>query len=91
MGNAQLLRIEAGIWERIDMDESFSPASARALLKVNFAPTDQTRMRQLSAKARAGTLTAQEEQEIDAFERVACLLDIIHSKARRALKGRRTA
>ena len=40
----------------------------------------------LSAKARSGTLTSQEQIEIDTFESLGCLLDIIHSQARRALK-----
>jgi hypothetical protein len=48
-------------------------------------------MRQLSAKARAGTLSPQERIEIDTYERLGCLLDILHSQARRALKRRKTA
>jgi len=43
-------------------------------------------MHELSAKARAGTLTAQEQIILDTFERLGCLLDIVHSKARLALK-----
>ena len=45
-------------------------------------------MRELSAKARAGTLTPGERDEIEQYERVACTLDILHSKARRVLKRR---
>ncbi len=40
----------------------------------------------LSSKARAGTLSAQEQTVLDTFERLSCLLDILHSKARQALK-----
>ncbi len=43
-------------------------------------------MSQLSAKARIGTLTPNEQTELDTFERLGCLLDIVHSKARQALK-----
>ena len=64
--------------------------AARALLALDFAPADKARMRELSAKARAGTLTDEEELEIDTYERLGCLLDILHAKARRALKKRRT-
>jgi hypothetical protein len=47
-------------------------------------------MGDLSSKARAGTLTSDEQADIDTYERLGCLLDILHSQARRALnkKGR---
>ena len=66
------------------------PAAARALLKLRFSPQDQQRMGDLSSKARAGTLTSEEQADIDTYERLGCLLDILHSQARRALnkKGR---
>ena len=44
-------------------------------------------MRQLSAKARAGTLTAEEDAEAGKYELVGHLLNIMQSKARRSLKG----
>jgi hypothetical protein len=79
------------IWDRvIQFDGDLSPAAARSLLKLRFSAPDQDRMRELAAKARAGTLSPQEQVEIDTYERLGCLLDILHSKARRALK-RRTA
>jgi hypothetical protein len=43
-------------------------------------------MQELSAKARTGCLSGQEQAELDTFERLGCLLDIVHSLARRALK-----
>ena len=46
-------------------------------------------MRQLSAAAQAGSLTGPEQIEADAFEQLGCLLDILHSQARRALKKRK--
>jgi len=42
----------------------------------------------LASKARAGALTPQEQVDLDNYERLGCLLDIIHSKARMALKRR---
>jgi len=81
----------AAIWGRAIELDGLSPSTARALLKLRFSPGDQERMHELSAKARAGTLTPQEEIETDTYERLACLLDILHSRARRALKKRRTA
>ncbi len=43
-------------------------------------------MHKLSAKARAGTLTPQEEGDMDTFERAGALLSILKSKARQVLK-----
>jgi hypothetical protein len=81
----------AAIWERVVQFDGLSPAGARALLKLRFSEQDQAQMHALSTRARAGTLTSREQLEIDEFERLGCLLDILHSKARRALKKRRTA
>lgn len=83
---------DAAIWERvIGFQEEPSPTAARALLKLQFADEDRRRMHELSAKARAGTLSGEEERLIGTYERLGCLLDILHSKARRALKRRRKA
>jgi hypothetical protein len=75
------------IWQRvIQFEGELPPVAARALLKLRFSQGDHALMDELSAKARAGTLTRLEQSEIDTFERLGCLLDIVHSKARRALK-----
>jgi hypothetical protein len=66
--------------------EEPSTAVARALLKVGFSTADQERMRELAAKARAGTLSAEEERLCSTYEQLGCALDVLHSKARRALK-----
>ena len=68
---------------------TFSPQAARDILALDFGPADKERMRQLSAKARAGNLTPHEQIEIDNYERVGHLLNIMQSKARRSLKGGR--
>ena len=46
-------------------------------------------MRELSAKARAGTLTAEEDAEAGKYELIGHLLNIMQSKARRSLKSHR--
>ncbi len=66
---------------------TLEPKAARALLALDFNDSDKHRMRELSAKARKGTLTPHEKIEIDNYERVGHLLNIIQSKARRSLKG----
>lgn len=60
--------------------------AARAILKIDFEPHDRERMHQLAQKAQAGELTPEEQAEIDGYERVGHLLDLLHSKARRSLK-----
>jgi hypothetical protein len=78
------------VWDRVmHFDESLSPTAARALLKLRFPPQDVARMQDLAARARRGDLTESEAVEIDTFERMGCLFDILHSKARRVLSGRR--
>jgi hypothetical protein len=80
------------IWGRVvQFEEPLSPMAARALLRIRFSDDDLTQMEVLSAKARAGSLSAQEQTDLDNYEQLGCLLDILHSQARRALKPRRTA
>ena len=75
------------LWQRVvEFRGELSPSAARALLKLGFSARDQARMGELSTKARAGGLTGQEQTVLDTFERLGCLLDIVHSKARQALK-----
>jgi hypothetical protein len=63
-------------------------ATARAILKLDFEPRDHERMHELSGKAKEGRLTAEERAEIDAYGRVGCLLDLMHSLARRSLNAK---
>lgn len=62
-------------------------AAAQAILALDFKQADKDRMRQLLAKAKAGTLTADEEIAIDNYERVGHMLSLMKSKARRSLKA----
>jgi hypothetical protein len=82
---------EAAILSRVLEPEkpTLSPQTARDILALDFGPADKERMHQLSAKARAGTLTPDEQVAISNYERVGHLLNILQSKARRSLKGRR--
>ena len=89
---SKLTTEEAGIWERvIRLGEELSLTAARALVKLQFSEEDRLRMQELAAKARADELSPEEQRLIDTYERLGCLLDILHSKSRRALKRRRTA
>lgn len=80
-------RTEAEIWLRILHPEmELKPKVARIILGLRIPDNDVVRMRELSAKARDGTLTASEDQEMNEFERVGSILSILKSKARQALR-----
>ena len=80
-------KTEAEVWLRIlHPDKDMSPRVARAILGLSFPEGDINRMRELSAKARAGTLTPEEDAEMDNFERVGSILSTLKSKARQVLK-----
>jgi len=65
---------------------TFPAAAARAILGFDFNQADKARMRDLSAKAQEGTLTRSEQAELDNFERVGHVVNLMQSKARRSLK-----
>lgn len=62
------------------------PDTAKAILAFDFAPEDRERMNRLAEKARAGTLTVEEQSEIDCYERVGHFLSLLQSKARVSLR-----
>ena len=82
---------EVAILRRVlEPDQPAWPAeAARAILALDFNQADKDRMRQLSAKARQGTLTPDEQAAINNYERVGHLLNIMQSKARRSLNDSR--
>ncbi len=80
--------VESTILARVIELESptFPVALATEVLKWKFSDTDQSRMQELTAKARAGTLDDSEAEEAEAFGRVSSFLGMMKSKARRSLK-----
>jgi hypothetical protein len=79
---------EGAIWGRLLQPESksLSLQAARSLLRLDFAPEDKDRMRELAAKARDGSLTPAEQEDIRNYEQVGNLLALMKSKARQRLK-----
>jgi hypothetical protein len=63
-----------------------SPEAAESLLRLDFPEADHARMAELSSKAQDGALTAEEREELQEFVRVADLLAVLQSKARRSLR-----
>jgi hypothetical protein len=80
---------EAAILARIiQSDESeLSPEVARYLISMKLPSPDEERVNELSARARAGSLTEGEAQELDSYLHVGMLLGVMQSKARRRLKA----
>lgn len=78
---------EVGDWLWIAYpDGAIPPSKAREILKLTFSPAERRRCRVLSAKAREGTLTAEEDRELAGLDRANIFLSTLHSKARLALK-----
>ncbi len=67
-------------------DRELPPRVARAILGLSFPKHEMSRMHELSAKARTGTLTPEEDAEMDVFERVGSMLSTLKSRARQVLK-----
>ena len=90
MHQSELPYHEAAILTRIARPDKpgLSAATARGILTLSFSPADKDRMQTLAAKAREGTLTSDEQAEVEAYSRVGSLLGILKSQARRALNRR---
>ena len=65
---------------------SFTPEAARSILRLKFDEIDTNRINILAEKNRCGMLTEAEQQELQNYLLVGHLLDLLHSKARLALK-----
>ena len=90
MPTATHANTEAAIWERvIHPDGNMSRETARHVLHLGFLEEEQTRMHELATKNQSGTLTPDEETELDSFCRVGTMLSILKSRARKLLKSRR--
>ena len=64
----------------------FTPEVAQAMLQLKFDQIDMDRMHVLAEKNRQGRLTSAEWQVLQNYLLVGHLLDLLHSKARLALK-----
>jgi len=78
---------EAAILERIiePREGELSPEAARFLLSLDFRAGDRRRVDELTSKAQAGTLTVEEQADLEHYRRVARFLDRMRSKAQQML------
>ena len=67
-------------------DRELTPDTARYWLSMKLPAVDEERVDELSATARAGSLTESEKQELESYLQVGIFLSIMQSKARRLLK-----
>lgn len=63
-----------------------SAERARDLLELEFSDEDKARMHELAGKNQDGLLSVVERDELLGYAKAGCLLGILHSRARRALK-----
>jgi hypothetical protein len=80
---------EAAILARIIQSEEreLTPEVARYLGSMKLPARDEERVQELSAKARSGSLTDSETQELDSYLHIGILLGVMQSKARRLLQS----
>jgi len=79
---------EAAILARIIQSEErkITPEVASYLLSMKLPAADEEHVNDLSAKARFGSLTDDERQELDSYLHVGMLLGVMQSRARRLLR-----
>ena len=75
---------EAAILARIIRtgEDPLTPEAARYLLSMRLPPSDEERVNELSAMARAGSLSEAETQELDSYLHIGFLLGVLQAKAR---------
>ena len=75
---------EAAILARIIRagEDPLTPEVAQYLLSMRLPAGDDERVNELSAKARTGSLTDAEAQELDSYLHIGFLLGVMQAKAR---------
>jgi len=94
LGDNQLKIYSYGQYLYTDMLAAIDAAQERIYIESFIWKDDAIGLafkEHLAAKAQAGTLTEEEQTEVEAYSRVGSLLGILRSKARKALKGKRSS
>ena len=82
------LTTPTGILSRVIRPEenNLPQAAAEGLLRLRFEQGDLDRLHDLAEKSQAGELRPEEREEMESYRQIGYLLDLLHSKARLALK-----
>ena len=85
---AESVPSEADILSRVIRPErgNWSKEAAESILVFDFPPADVRRMDALANKAREGSLSADEEAELENYRRAGRSLELLQSNARLSLK-----
>jgi hypothetical protein len=80
---------EAAILQRVIRPDlgDMSPEAAREILKLGFQESDHARMAELSDRAQDGTLSKDEQDELDGHINISHFIAFVQSKARMSLKA----
>src|SRR5271169_6344462 len=83
------VNFEPAIWARLILapKEPLLPEAARYLLSIDFSEADHARMQELMDKSNEGTLTSDEDAELDGYVNISNVLSVMHSRARVALRS----
>jgi len=82
------MSVEGALLDRLIQPRSGSlPAeAARYFLALDFPASDRERVKELSAKAREGVLSVEEQKQLDEYLFMNDLLALLQSKARLSLQ-----
>jgi hypothetical protein len=70
----------------VDGKAELTRERARYLLELEFSEADVARMDELAERNQSGRLSDRDRDELLGFAKAGCLLGILHSRARRALR-----
>jgi hypothetical protein len=86
-----VMQVESALLERLILPRTGSlPAeAAKYFLALDFPASDRDRVKVLSAKARDGTLSDTEQEQLDGYVFLSDLLALLQSKARLPFAGNR--
>ena len=83
-----MITTETKILQRVltPANPTWSRSMAEAVLALRLPELDRVRMEELGSKAQAVTLSDEERQEAEAYDKVGVLIELMQSKARQSLK-----
>jgi hypothetical protein len=89
----EIMITEADIFSRVidPSNPTLTPEAAKGILQLNYSEADHARMAELARKSNEGSLTPDEQRELESYVFVGDVLAMIKSKARLSLGKRSPA